>query len=67
MNHEPNLTSEEYDNAVNQFKTDLANCITMEDRRDAVKYLAKRIGVMEANVEAINHGITNPYYFATIY
>ena len=50
--------------AIVQFSADLDNSITMEDRRDAVRYLANNIGADKANKIAEVFGLTSDYYKA---
>ncbi len=50
--------------AIAAFATDLENSITMEDRRDAVQYLADKIGPQSANQIAETFGVIGSYYKA---
>lgn len=58
------MTNQQFAAAIQQFATDLDNSITMEDRRDAVSYLADKIGSTCANKIAEVFGLTSSYYHA---
>lgn len=64
FHQENNMTNQQIAAAVQQFATDLDNSITMEDRREAVVYLANKLGSTAANKIADIFGLTSSYYQA---
>jgi hypothetical protein len=50
--------------AIAAFATDLQNSIDMGDRKQAVKYLAEKIGAESAKQVAQVFGLRSSYYFA---
>lgn len=58
------MTNQQFAAAITQFATDLDNSICMEDRRDAVEYLANKIGSESANKIADVFGLKSSYYKA---
>ena len=58
------MTNQNFAEAVKQFADNLDNSISMEDRRDAVGYLADKIGSESANKIAEVFGLTRAYYKA---
>lgn len=51
-------------NAIMDFSEDLKASICMEDRREAVGYLAEKIGAKSANKVAEVFGLVDTYYHA---
>lgn len=49
--------------AVQQFKTDLSNAVDMTDRKDAIGFLAAKVGQEAARKIAQECGLNNSYYF----
>lgn len=58
------MTNQQIAAAIQQFANDLDNCISMEDRREAVVYLSNKIGSTAANKIADIFGLTGDYYKA---
>lgn len=58
------MTAKQITEAIAAFATNLNNCISMEDRRDSVQYLADKIGVAAANQIAEIYGLKDSYYKA---
>lgn len=58
------MTTQQIAAAIAQFAVNLENSITMEDRRDAVQYLADAIGSQSANQIAGIFGLIGDYYKA---
>lgn len=58
------MTSQQIAAAIQQFATDINNSLDMRDRRDAVVYLANKIGAPAANKIADVFGLGSDYYKA---
>ena len=58
------MTTQQITEAIAAFARDLDNSISMEDRRDAVQYLADKIGSVAANQIADIYGLRGDYYKA---
>lgn len=58
------MTTEQIAAAIASFATNLKNSSTMEDRRDAVRWLADKLGSTFANQIAVGFGLTSSYYHA---
>jgi hypothetical protein len=56
------MTTAQIAAAIAAFATNLENCLTMEDRRQSVQWLADKIGSQSANQIADIFGLTSPYY-----
>ncbi len=50
--------------AIQQFKTDISNSSCMGSRKDAVCFLAAKVGKEAAIKIAREHGLNNSYYFS---
>jgi hypothetical protein len=49
---------------VQQFEENLKNSLCMGDKKQSVKELADKIGAIEANKIAFEHGLKSSYYMA---
>lgn len=58
------MTSKQIADAIAKFAVDLESSMQMEDRRDAVQYLADKIGSEHANKIAAVFGLVGNYYQA---
>lgn len=58
------MTTTQIAAAIAAFATDLSNSIDMRDRKNAVQFLAGKIGPDDANRIAIVFGLNSTYYFA---
>lgn len=58
------MTNQEFAKAVKEFADDLDNSVDMEDRRNAVQFLADKLGSTAANQIAGIFGLHSTYYKA---
>jgi hypothetical protein len=52
--------------AIQQFKTDISNSISMGDKKHAVCFLAAKVGEDVAIKIAQEHGLNSSYYFSKL-
>lgn len=61
---EIDMTTQQITDAIAAFARDLDNSVDMRDRRDAVQYLANKLGSTAANQIAEIYGLHGAYYKA---